>query len=47
MDEFDLYFERCRLCASEHRLGLSLFGPEGVALDLKSKIKMYLSINVS
>jgi hypothetical protein len=47
MDEFDLYLKRCRLCASEHRLGLNLFGTEGVTLDLKSKIKMYLSINVS
>lgn len=47
MDEFDLYLKRCRLCASEHQLGLNLFGPEGVMLDLKCKIKMYLSINVS
>ncbi|XP_021920845.1 zinc finger and BTB domain-containing protein 24-like isoform X2 [Zootermopsis nevadensis] len=46
MDEFDLYLKRCRLCASEHQLGLNLFGPEGVMLDLKCKIKMYLSINI-
>jgi hypothetical protein len=47
MDDFDLYRKRCRLCASEHELGVNLFGPEGVRLDLKSKIKTYLSINVS
>jgi hypothetical protein len=47
MDEFDLYLKRCRLCASEHSLGLNIFGPDGVKFDLKSKIKMYLSINVS
>lgn len=46
MGEFDSYLKRCRLCASEHQLGVSLFGPEGVKLDLKSKIKTYLSINV-
>ncbi|XP_069671333.1 uncharacterized protein [Periplaneta americana] len=47
MDDFDLYHKRCRLCASEHRLGLNMFGVEGVALELQSKIKMYLSIDVS
>jgi hypothetical protein len=47
MNEFDLYLKRCRLCACEHRLGVNISGNEGVMLDLKSKIKMYLSINVS
>jgi hypothetical protein len=47
MDEFDSYLKRCRLCACEHRLGIHIFGSEGTVLDLKSKIKMYLSINVS
>jgi len=47
MDEFDLYRKRCRLCASEHQVGINMFEPEGVTLDLKSKIKTYLSIDVS
>ncbi|XP_023727216.1 zinc finger and BTB domain-containing protein 18 isoform X2 [Cryptotermes secundus] len=46
MDDFDFYLKRCRLCACEHRLGINIFGSEGTMLDLMSKIKMYLSINV-
>jgi len=47
MDKFDLYRKRCRLCTSEHPVGINMFEPEGVKLDLKSKIKTYLSIDVS